>query len=80
MTVAGFFSGGMVAVLVAKVRGGLIHCVPADSELPACDWATFALIGGLIGAVTLPTMVFARLRRTARGRREGVTVGDSRDL
>ncbi len=54
MTVAGFFSGAMVAVLVAKVRSAMIHCVPPDSELPACNWAQFAGVGGLLGALTLP--------------------------
>lgn len=70
MTIAGFFSGAMVAVLVAKIRGGFIHCAPADSELPACDWQIFAGVGGLLGMVTLPLLVLWRLRRPLHARRE----------
>jgi hypothetical protein len=68
MTVAGFFSGAMVAVLVAKFRSAMIHCVPADSELPACNWEQFAGVGGLLGALTLPVMVYWRLRTSRAGR------------
>lgn len=70
MTLAGFFSGAMVAVLVAKVRGGLIHCQPVDAELPACDWQNFAGVGGVLGALTLPLLVLWRLHSPRGARRE----------
>ena len=68
MTVAGFFSGAMVAVLVAKVWDAIIHCAPIDPELPACNWQRFAGVGGLLGALTLPALVYWRLRTSAPGR------------
>jgi hypothetical protein len=70
MTVAGFFSGAMVAVLVAKVRGALIHCAPVSADLPACDWQNFAFVGGLLGMVSLPVLVLWRLRNPRQVRRE----------
>jgi len=76
MTVAGFFSGAMIAVLVAKVVGDLAHCVPVDPELPACNWHRFAGVGGLLGAVSLPLLVYWRLRTSRSGRRDE----GSRDL
>jgi hypothetical protein len=70
MTVAGFFSGAMIAVLVAKVRGALIHCQPVSADLPACDWQNFAGVGGVLGALSLPSLVLWRLRTPRRARRE----------
>jgi hypothetical protein len=61
MTVAGFFSAGMVAVLIAKIYGAFTHCAPVDPGLPACNWERFAAIGGLFGAISLPTIVLRRL-------------------
>src|SRR5215469_13644544 len=67
MTVAGFFSGAMVAVLVAKVWSSISHCVPPDPELPACNWQVFAGVGGLVGALSLPLLVYWRLRSAQPG-------------
>jgi hypothetical protein len=76
MTVAGFFSGAMVAVLIAKVRGAVMHCQPPDPELPACDWQQFAGVGGILGAVSLPVLVFWRLRMPRwRNRDQGAETG-----
>lgn len=61
MTFIGFWSGGMVGVLVAKGVGGLRRCTPPEG-LPACDWYYFALGGMLLGAVSLPVLVLRRLR------------------
>lgn len=60
-TIGGFFSGGMIAVLIAKVAGWARGCAP-PSGLPACDWHVFMLTGALIGMVTLPAGVIWRLR------------------
>ena len=75
MTVAGFFSGAMIAVLVAKVYSGIVHCVPPDSELPACNWERFAAVGGILGALSLPALIYWRLR-TPRGRANAPEKGD----
>ena len=65
MTVAGFFSGAMVAVLIGRFYSSATHC-QYDAELPACNWQTFAGVGGLIGLVTLPALVLWRLQRRPR--------------
>jgi hypothetical protein len=59
---AGFWSGGMVGVLVAKLVGGARRCTPPEG-LPACDWYYYALGGMLLGAVTLPLLALRRLRQ-----------------
>ncbi len=63
--VAGFFSGGMVGVFVAKVVGSFRNCAPAP-EIPACDWQVYAGVGMLIGALTLPVLALRRLRAGER--------------
>jgi len=65
--VAGGFGGGMISVLIAKIVGSARRCEPPEG-LPACDWHVYAAVGMLIGAVTLPVLTLARLRR---GDREG---------
>src|SRR5882672_10187600 len=61
--VAGFFGGGMVAVLVAKVAGALGHCA-ADAETGApCNWVTFWMVGAVAGGLLLPTASLVKLRR-----------------
>ena len=64
-TIAGFFSGGMIAVLVGKFVGSMQGCRPPEG-LPACNWWVYAGIGALLGAITLPVLA---LRRLNRGRR-----------
>jgi hypothetical protein len=65
MTFAGFFSGGMIAVLVAKIVGSVQGCQPTEG-LPACNWWVYAGIGAVIGALTLPVLVLVRLNRRRR--------------
>jgi hypothetical protein len=64
-TVAGGFSGAMVAVLIGKFIGFLQRCSP-DVGLPACNWNIYAGVGALVGVVTLPTLVLWRLRQSHR--------------
>ena len=59
-TVAGFFSGGMIAVMVAKFVGSAQRCQPPEG-LPACNWHVYAGVGALIGAVTLPVLALWRV-------------------
>jgi hypothetical protein len=61
-TMAGFFSGGMIAVLVAKFVGSMQGCKPPEG-LPACNWWVYAGIGAVLGAVTLPVVALGRLSR-----------------
>jgi hypothetical protein len=61
-TMAGFFSGGMIAVLVAKFVGSAQGCRPPEG-LPACNWWVYAGIGAVIGAITLPSIALAKLNR-----------------
>jgi MFS family permease len=62
--VAGFFSGGMIGVFIAKVVGSFRGCQPPEG-LPACDWHLYAGVGMLIGVLTLPALALNRLRRRA---------------
>jgi hypothetical protein len=61
-TFAGFFSGGMVGVLVAKVVGIMQGCRPAEG-LPACNWWVYAGVGAVLGMLTLPVLALSRLNR-----------------
>jgi hypothetical protein len=65
-TVAGFFSGGMIAVLVGKFVGSMQGCKPPEG-LPACNWWVYAAVGAIIGAVTLPVLALRRLSRNRAG-------------
>ena len=62
-TVAGFFSGGMIAVLVGKFVGSMQGYKPPEG-LPACNWWVYAGIGAVVGALTLPVLALRRLSRT----------------
>ena len=59
---AGFFSGGMIAVLGAKFVGSVQGCKPPEG-LPACNWWVYAGIGAIVGALTLPVLALRRLSR-----------------
>ena len=59
-TVAGFFSGGMIGVMVAKLVGSVQRCQPPEG-LPACNWYVYAGIGAVLGALTLPVLALRRL-------------------
>ena len=59
--IAGFFGGGMIAVLVAKLVGSFRNCQPAEGT-PACDWNSYAAVGMLIGVILLPAVSIIRLR------------------
>ena len=60
--VAGFFSGAMIGVFIAKVVGSFRGCEP-PAGLPACDWHVYAGVGMLIGVLTLPALALNRLRK-----------------
>jgi hypothetical protein len=66
--VVGFFGGGMMGALVAKVVGSARGCIPIEG-FPACNTWSFVLPGALIGAVILPAVSIYRLRQSRTGRR-----------
>jgi hypothetical protein len=57
----GFFGGGMIAVLVAKLVGAVQNCT-APEGLPACHTFEFLYPGALIGLIGLPLLSVVRLR------------------
>jgi len=62
-TVVGFFASAMIAVLIAKIVGGLQGCaVDAETGAP-CSWFTYAVRGGVLGMIVLPTAVLLRMRK-----------------
>jgi len=66
-----FFAGGaggaMTSVLIAKIVGAARSCAPEAETGAPCNWFMFAVIGGLVGAILLPTVVILR-RRSGRAR------------
>jgi hypothetical protein len=58
--IAGFFGGGMIAVLVAKFVGSFRGCKPPEG-IPACNWGSYALVGMIAGVVILPLVSIIRL-------------------
>ena len=73
---AGWWSGGMVAVLVAKIVGAIRGCVPGEHGQP-CNWYLYAAVGAVVGGISLPILALRRLRRadTAAARSETQTEG-----
>jgi hypothetical protein len=61
-TFVGFWSGGMIAVLVGKIIEGARKS-PACTGLPLCNWHIYAGIGAVVGAISLPALVLWRMRR-----------------
>ena len=59
---AGFWSGGMVAVLIGRMVETLRQ-TPSCDGLPICNWASYAVVGAVVGAITLPVLVLRRLKR-----------------
>jgi hypothetical protein len=62
--ISGFFGGGMIAVLVAKIVGASTGCAPDPETGAPCNWFTYMLIGALIGLVAFPTTAVFLLRRS----------------
>lgn len=65
MVPLGFFSGGMIAVFVSKVVAYLTRAKACEG-VPSCNWFEFMLVGALIGALTLPSIVMWALRTPKR--------------
>lgn len=61
----GFFSGGMIAVLVSKVIAYVTRA-PSCDGVPSCNWLEFMLVGAVLGATSLPAIVMWALRTPKR--------------
>jgi hypothetical protein len=61
-TFIGFFGGGMISVLIAKLVSQATHEVQCEG-LPTCNWLTWAARGGVAGMIILPTISVWRLKR-----------------
>ena len=60
--VLGLVGGGMIAVLVAKIVGALVHCAPEKESGAPCAWDRYWTWGARIGVVLLPAVSLWRLR------------------
>lgn len=58
----GSWSGAMVGVLLGKAIEAARRA-PSCEGLPTCNWYWYAGVGALVGALSLPSLVFWRLRR-----------------
>ena len=70
--VSGFFGGGMIAVLIAKIVGAAQGCTP-DAETGApCNWFNYAMVGALAGMVLFPATAVVLMRRSRLKHRNNV--------
>jgi hypothetical protein len=61
MAFVGFFSGGMIGVLVSK-GAAFFTKAPKCDGIPTCDWYIYMFVGGALGALTLPWLVVSAMR------------------
>ncbi len=67
--VVGFFGSGMIAILLAKIVGAMTGCaVEAETGAP-CNWFTYAIRGGLLGMIVVPSFITWRMRKARAARR-----------
>ena len=59
-TFIGFFGGGMISVLLAKIVSQALN-EPQCEGLPTCNWLTWAARGGVVGMIILPIVSVWRL-------------------
>lgn len=65
MAPLGFFSGGMIAAFASKVVAYVTRAKACEG-VPSCNWLEFTVVGGVIGMLTLPTLVMWALRSAKR--------------
>ena len=69
-TVVGFFGTGMIAILIAKAVGAATGC-PVEAETGApCNWLTYAIRGGVLGMIALPSFIIWRMRKARAAARK----------
>jgi hypothetical protein len=61
MAFIGFFSGGMIGVLVSKAVAFFAKA-PSCDGIPTCNWYIYMAVGGALGAISLPWLVVGALR------------------
>ena len=61
MAFIGFFSGGMIGVLLSKLMAFLTRA-PACDGIPTCNWYIYMAVGGVLGMISLPWLVVGALR------------------
>jgi hypothetical protein len=71
-TVSGFFGGGMIAVMIAKIVGVATSCTPDKETGAPCNWYTYAVVGALAGVILFPTVAVSLLRRSRMKQRNNV--------
>jgi hypothetical protein len=64
--VVGLVGGGMIAVLVAKIVGGIRGCVPDQETGAPCEWSAYWTWGAWLGLLLFPTVVLRRMRRAEK--------------
>src|ERR1041384_8284755 len=75
---SGMMAFAMIAVLLAKFVGYAQSCAP-DAETGApCNWLTYAVRGGLVGVVVVPTIVIRRMRKGRAAARNSDVRGTGR--
>lgn len=65
-TFVGFWSGGMIAVLIGTTMGKARGCTAIEGTSVCDDWYLYAAAGMILGAVTLPVLVLRRLSRKTK--------------
>ena len=61
----GLVSGAMIAVLISKIVAFISHARSCDG-IPSCNWYIYAMIGGGVGAISLPLLVLWVLGKPAK--------------
>jgi hypothetical protein len=61
--VVGLVGGGMIAVMIAKVVGGLTSCTAAAESGAPCNWTDYWTWGARIGLIVVPVISIYLLRR-----------------
>ena len=64
--IVGLVGGGMLAVLIAKIVGGLTSCAAEPDSGAPCAWTDYWTWGARIGVVVVPTVSILLLRRGRR--------------
>lgn len=64
-TFVGFWSGGMIGVLIGKVVGAVQKCPSGENGQP-CNWQVYAAVGMVVGMITLPVLALRRMRASQR--------------
>lgn len=64
--VIGLVGGGMIAVLMAKIVGGIRGCTPDQETGAPCGWSRYWTFGAWAGLLLFPTVVLWRMRRAEK--------------